>query len=100
MANLITDAQGRPIPVVALGATLTDTVDGTSDKVDVSTYSIVRVVSDVAINFVFGGSSAEATAADHFLPAGAVEYLSTGGEDYLAYIANSTSGTIWVSEVK
>lgn len=60
----------------------------------------IRICGTVDCFFTVGATPITATADHHYLPAGAIEYVNTGGPGKKIATIGSTSGTLYVSEVK
>ena len=93
------DAMGDSIQAVSLGTTVTGTVGASSDVTAALGYTLIRIMVDVLTHIKIGEGALEATTDDAPLPAGSVEYFRVSPTDKVAFIANSTTGTIWITEV-
>lgn len=106
---LPTDSNDHIIPVLRLkpsGAHAISATTGSSAKNSTAFASDTKVVSIYAAEDMyikFGDASVTATSSDHFFPAGVYYDFAIGGEHvvhtpYMAALAVSTNGAIYISE--
>ncbi len=102
------DLDNNPIPALRLkhgGAHTVSATDITAKNTtafDAET-RIISLYADVPVYLAFGNSTVTATSNDHYFPAGIYYDFSIGGDKtgqstYLAVLAVSTNGTVYISE--
>ena len=100
MTLLATDDYGQRIQALRPGTAQVVPI-GSSSRLSaafVAATTVVRLVS-TAHCFLAFGSSPEATAADHYLPAGVPEYFRVAPGERIAAIRVSADGALYLSEM-
>lgn len=100
-SELFQDSKGYPIqgalrPDIAQSISVSG---ATARNGDNFTRKIISIYSTEDIFYKLGAADVEATTADHFLPAGILDYISVGDAVRLAAIQASSAGTLYISEL-
>ncbi len=103
MTQQVRDDGGAVIPVLRPG-TVQKVIVGATSVATASAFGggaeVVRIAPSVDCHFALGASPT-ATATDHYLPAGALEFISVRAGEKLAFIrAASLDGIVTVSEME
>ena len=103
MTQQVRDDGGAPVPVLRAGTVQKVTVGATSQATANAFGSgteVARIVASVDCHFALG-TSPTATANDHYLPAGALEYLRVAAGEKLAFLrAGTLDGIVTVTELE
>ncbi len=101
MTQQVRDDGGAPVPVLRPGAVQKVNVTTTSAATAAAVSGeVVRVVASVDCHFALG-TAPTATANDHYLPAGALEYLRVAAGEKLAFLRSGTlDGIVTVTDME
>lgn len=96
------DVYGNPIQGIGELGTTHSVAISTASTVSTTAFDgdTIRICGTADCFFTVGTTPLTATTNHHYLPAGMIEYVNTGGPGKKIATIGSASGTLYVSEVK
>lgn len=106
MTQLVTDANGNPMPVINFKTDGAQQISiGSASTVNTTAFSsttkVIFVHSDVAFYFALGDENVTATTSSHHMPAniGLFAIGLNAGQTHIAVIQDDEAGTLHISEL-